>query len=315
MINAPEKKGYKFIGWVCDNKTYDEGEVVAVTEDMEFEAQWYYIISGTDANSVNVEESANGSIEVNPKRASSGTTITITVKPDSEYELGSLIVTNENGRSVALEQVSENEYTFEMPEGGAWVEASFVKSAYELPFKDVAIGDWFYEAVKYVYDNGLMNGMSADTFGPNTNLSRGMIVKVLYNLEGGKDTAGSESVFSDVSSDAWYAAAVNWAAANGIVEGYENGEFRPEQDLTRAEMAVILYRYAEYKGYDMSASGSLSAFADSSEVPAWAEAGMSWAVGIGVINGVGNNMLNPTGTAQRAEVAQLLMNYCELIVK
>lgn len=107
MINAPEKKGYKFIGWVCDNKTYDEGEVVAVTEDMEFEAQWYYIISGTDANSVNVEESANGSIEVNPKRASSGTTITITVKPDSEYELGSLIVTNENGRSVALEQVSE----------------------------------------------------------------------------------------------------------------------------------------------------------------------------------------------------------------
>src|SRR5699024_6965224 len=145
-----------------------------------------------------------------------------------------------------------------MPASKVTVKAAFAEEEIvsTLPFTDVETGDWFYEAVQYVYENGMMNGVGHNLFAPSSNLTRGMIAQVLYNLEG-TPTAGS-SAFTDVAADQWYADAVNWAAANDIVGGYGNGKFGPEDDITREQMAQILYNYATFKGYDVSVQGDLS---------------------------------------------------------
>ena len=262
---------------------------------------------------ITVEESENGVVTASPKSASAGTKVTLTVTPDEGYELDTITVKDAWGKDVAVTS-AEGTYSFQMPGSAVTVSATFKAEEPEdvetLPFKDVKEGDWFYEAVKYVYDNGMMNGTNdGSTFSPDMNLSRSMIVQVLYNLEG-KPSAGAEGVFSDVAAGQWYTDAVNWAAANEIVKGYDNGKFGPEDDITREQMAVILYRYAQYKGYDVTAQGDLGTFNDGAETSDWAVEAMKWAVGSSLLQGYAGN-LNPTGTATRAEVAQILMNFCE----
>lgn len=181
----------------------------------------------------------------------------------------------------------------------------------DLPFNDVADSDWFYGAVEYVYDNNIMNGVADDQFAPQTSLTRAMMAAVLANLENA--SASSDAQFSDVDSDAWYADAVNWAAENGIVNGYEDGTYRPNDNLTREQMAAMLYNYAAYKGYDLSATDDLSAFADADAVSSWAQEVVAWAVGADLLHGVSADTLNPVGTASRAEVAAILANFCNTI--
>ncbi|MEE0434554.1 MAG: 5'-nucleotidase C-terminal domain-containing protein [Peptococcaceae bacterium] len=183
----------------------------------------------------------------------------------------------------------------------------------DLPFNDVAESDWFYGAVKYAYDNNLMNGVTADQFAPQTNLTRAMMAAVLANLENG--TASGDAHFSDVADDAWYADAVNWAAENGIVNGYEDGTYRPNDNLTREQMAAMLHNYAAYKGYDLSATDDLSTFADADQVSSWAHNVVCWAVGADLLHGTGDGILNPGGTATRAEVAAILANFCNTFVE
>lgn len=179
-------------------------------------------------------------------------------------------------------------------------------------FTDVSMGDWYYEAVKFCFDYDLMNGVGNGKFSPDTTLTRAMLAQVLYNLD---EARGSYAgVFTDVTGSAWYANAVNWAAASGIVEGKGNNKFDPDAPVTRQEMAAIFYRYASYKGYDVSAAASLDRFTDASKVASWAKDAMSWAVGGYVINGKGAGRLDPTGTATRAEVAQILMNFCNNVL-
>lgn len=178
-----------------------------------------------------------------------------------------------------------------------------------LPFHDVQSGDWFYEAVQYAYDNGFMNGVSDTQFAPQTNLTRAMMAAVLYNLEDG--SAATSGTFNDVESGQWYADAVNWAAEHGIVNGYEDGTYRPNDNLTREQMAAILHNYAHYKGYALNATADLTQFTDADQVSVWAENVVKWAVGADLLHGVGDNRLSPTGTATRAEVAAILMNFCE----
>lgn len=175
-------------------------------------------------------------------------------------------------------------------------------------FTDVSMGDWYYEAVKFCFDFDLMNGVGGGKFSPDTTLTRAMLAQVLYNLDEARGSYGG--VFTDVSNDAWYANAVNWAAASSIVEGKGNNKFDPNAPVTRQEMAAILYRYASYKGYDVSKTNDLSSFNDASQVASWAKDAMGWAVGSYVINGKGAGRLDPTGTATRAQVAQILMNFC-----
>ena len=179
------------------------------------------------------------------------------------------------------------------------------------PFTDVAEDAWYKEAVDYVYANGLMSGTSATTFAPSTQLSRAMMVQILYNLEE-QPVVTESAAFTDVAADAWYADAVNWAAGEGIVSGYGNGKFGPDDLITREQMANMLYYYAQYKGYDVSAGGELSSFTDGASTSGWAAEAVQWAVGSGLLSGKGGGVLDPQGTATRAEVASILMRFCEL---
>lgn len=179
----------------------------------------------------------------------------------------------------------------------------------ETSFADVPASAWYYNAVEYVYENGLMSGVSGGRFAPDDTLTRAMLVQTLYAMEG--RPAAASAGFADVASGDWYASAVNWAAANGVVSGVSETGFGPNNALTREQLALILYRFAQYKGYDVTGTSDLTAYADGSSVSNWAAEAMSWAVNAGLISGVGGNQIAPTGTATRAQVAQILMNFCE----
>ena len=177
-----------------------------------------------------------------------------------------------------------------------------------LPFVDVAEGQWFYEAVKYVYGAGLMDGVSATAFEPNSPITRGMIVTILWRLEG-KPAAAGGGYFADVSAGSYYAEAIAWAAECGIVDGYGDGIFAPNRNISREELAAILYRCAAYTGVDVSRKADLSAYADAAEVSAWAADAMAWANAAGLITGQGEATLAPAATATRAEAAAILARY------
>ena len=270
--------------------------------------------SGSTRYTVSVEDTDNGSVKVSPTRASKGSTVTVTVKPDEGYELDELTVTDKNGDQIKLTDKGDGKYTFQMPASKVTVEAVFTAVEPEpegLPFTDVTSGDWFYDAVAYVYDKGMMEGTTDTTFAPAMNLTRSMIAQVLYNLEERPEAPGAAG-FPDVAAGAWYADAVNWAAARGIVKGYDTGAFGPEDSVTREQLAAILYRYAQVKGYDTTQGGmAVREFSDSASISDWAQEAMAWAVNAQVLSGKGNGVLDPQGTATRAEVAQMLMNFGE----
>ena len=315
-LPTPSRSGYTFEGW------YDGSSRVSspykVTKDVILTAEWDYngssSSSGSTRYTVSVEDTDNGSVKVSPTRASKGSTVTVTVKPDEGYELDELTVTDKNGDSVKLTDKGDGKYTFQMPASKVTVEAVFTAVEPEpegLPFTDVTSGDWFYDAVAYVYDKGMMEGTTDTTFAPAMNLTRSMIAQVLYNLEERPEAPGAAG-FPDVAADAWYADAVNWAAAQGIVKGYDTGAFGPEDSVTREQLAAILYRYAQAKGYDTTQGGmAVREFSDSASISDWAQEAMAWAVNAQVLSGKGNGVLDPQGTATRAEVAQMLMNFGE----
>ena len=179
--------------------------------------------------------------------------------------------------------------------------------SHELPFDDVNVGDWFQAAVEYVYRNGIMTGTSTTTFEPGTTLSRAMVAQILYNLEG-QPTVTEATTFTD-SGTHWAAKAIAWAQETGVVSGYEDNTFRPNKAVTREELAQMLYNYAKYKGYNLTASGDLTAFPDGEEVSSWAETAMAWANGNKLINGHDNGTLEPGGDSTRAQAASILMNF------
>lgn len=183
-----------------------------------------------------------------------------------------------------------------------------------LPFSDVDASDWYYDAVAYVYENDLMQGVSATRFAPQGSLTRAMFVTILGRLDGVTEAAYPGSSFSDVPTGQWYSAYVQWAAETEIVTGYGNGQFGPTDPVTREQMAVILYRYAQLKGYDTTVSGSLSAFSDAAKVSAYALDAMKWAVGSNLISGTENGALSPQGIATRIQTATILMRFCEGVV-
>ena len=184
----------------------------------------------------------------------------------------------------------------------------------KLPFSDVRIADWFYNDVKYVYEKGMMAGTAADVFAPNATTTRAMIVTILYRLEGSPAVTGT-SAFVDVPAGQWYTDAVNWAAANQIVKGTSATTFAPNDSITREQMAAILYRYAQYKGYDVTKKVDLSGYSDNSQVSAYAKDALAWANAAKLINGVTNTTLAPQGNATRAQVSAILHRFCDGVVK
>ena len=274
---------------------------------------------GSSGYSVSVDKNIdNGKVTVSPSSASSGRTVTITVKPDEGYELDYLTVTDKSGDEIELTDKGDGRYTFTMPRSKVTIEASFVEIDHRdtcpaADFRDVDEDAWYHEAVDYALDNGLMSGVSSREFAPGATLTRAMVAQMLYSLEG-KPAAGSAD-FTDVAEGAWYADAIAWAAGEGIVSGYGD-TFGPNDAITREQLAAILYRYAQNEGYKTSQSGEgTEGYLDASSISAYAVKAMDWAVNAGLLSGKGNGILAPTAGATRAEVAQIFMNFCEEIAK
>lgn len=185
-----------------------------------------------------------------------------------------------------------------------------------LPFKDVSADDWFYDPVTYAYEQGVMTGTSADAFSPNTVMTRGMIVSVLYRLEGSPTLADDNLgyPYEDVRGDDWYAMPIYWARENGIVSGYSDTQFGPNDPITREQMAAILYNYSVYKGQDVSACADLSKYSDANQVSSWAETVLSWSNARGLINGMTATTIDPQGQATRAQVAAIFQRYLDEVV-
>ena len=255
----------------------------------------------------------NGAIDVD-RYATEGDDVTITVSPDEAYLLDELTVTA-GGKEVEVKDNGDGTYTFKMPSADAKIVVTFAEDPdWEpepeepaMPFTDVNEGDWFYDVVLYAYDNGLMTGVSATEFAPNQTTTRGMIVSMLARLEG--VTSAEDAGFADVAENDWYATAVNWAASVGVVNGYEDNTFRPNAPITREQMAAILYNYADYKGYDVSARANLSDYADAADVSSWAEDVLSWANAEGLIKGMTTTTIAPQGETTRAQTAAMFERF------
>lgn len=268
--------------------------------------------SGKTTYKVTTSAVNNGGVNASPSNAEKGATITITLSPDKGYKLDKLTVTDGSGKTVSTVKKSDTVYTFTMPASAVKVGVSYVKAT-ETPsktkFNDVSANDWFASAVDYVTGKGMMNGTAANTFSPKANTTRGMVVTVLYRLENQPSTSAAS--FTDVASGAYYANAVAWANANGIVSGYGSGKFGPNDKVTREQLAAILYRYAQYKKYDVSGAKSLDGYTDAQSVSSYAVPALQWANAAGIVTGKSGSKLDPKGNATRAEVAAMLMRFCE----
>lgn len=267
--------------------------------------------SGTTTTyAVNVNAATNGAVAADKKTASKGTTVTVTASPSKGYVVDAVKVVDKDGKDVAVTG-KDGKYVFTMPASAVTVTGSFkaeTPAPVALPFTDVKSGNWFYDAVKYAYAQGLMTGTSATTFAPNGTMNRAMIVTVLYRLEKSPAVTGA-SKFTDVPAGQWYSDAVAWAAANKIVNGYDETTFGPMNAVTREQMAAILFRYEQVKGLEnVTLEENLNRFPDQNKISAYAIPALQWAVGQKIINGNADGTLDPTGTATRAQVAQIFTN-------
>lgn len=257
-------------------------------------------------------------VKADKTKAAAGDTVTLTAAGE-----GTLTVTDANGKTVALTDLGSGKYTFKMPSAKVSVGFKITtdqpcdggKDCPSAPFTDVDTAKWYHLSVDYVLTHKMMNGVSSRAFAPNANLTRGMLVQILYNLEG--KPKGTAANFSDVQADAWYAEAVGWAASNKVVTGYADGTFRPNAAVTREQAAAILYRYAQSKGIDVSVgeNTNILSYVDVQQASEYAIPALQWAVGAGVLNGKNGGRLAPTGTATRAEIAAIMQRWCENIIK
>lgn len=262
---------------------------------------------------------SHGAITVSADQAREDTVVTITVTPDSGYLLENLRVVTQDGTAVDVTETASGQYTFVMPAAPVAVEADFAPKSVPPtthPFVDVPDGTWYADAVAYVYGKGIMIGVGEGRFDPNGVLTRAMVVTILWR-QAGEPAATKPCTFTDLTQE-WYKAAVAWAAETGVVTGRDAATFDPAGAITRQEMATMLYRYAQYRDYDVSQTADLSGFPDNSTVYEYAQTAMAWANANGLIQGNpvdGINYLDPLGNATRAQAATILMRFCENIAK
>ena len=288
-------------------------------------------ISVKENYAVTVKEAANAVVSASAAQAQAGTKITITVKTNEGYAVESVAVRQQG--AAGLLTVTDNgngTYTFTMPAGAVTVTVTTkVKTVtpvnpddpsapghsdfcHAVRYNDVDLSAWYHSPVCYVLANGLMTGYNANTFGPHDPLSRAMVAQIFYNMEG-QPEGDYEDKFPDVEDGKWYHDAITWAYEHGVVSGYGDGLYRPEQDVSREELVQIFCNYAKAKGWADAEHADLSSFADDHHVADWHEVAMQWGVGAGLLGGKGGNVLDPKGDAARAEAAQMLMNFCEKI--
>lgn len=263
----------------------------------------------------------HGSVTIDSQYASKGRPVSISLEPEDGYTLNSLAITDENGQKLQVTDKGNGNYTFEMPAGNVNITASFAliktgcygkENCPSAKFSDLDTSLWYHEDTDYVLANGLMKGVSDKMFAPHENLTRAMLVTVLYRNEG--EPATNKSIpFADIEHGAYYVNAVLWAQQNGIIEGISENEFLPNDSITREQMATIMYRYARYKGYNLDAGENtkLSSYDDFGNVSAYAITPMQYAVGSGIIKGSDDRKLNPKEPAERVEIAAILHRFIE----
>ena len=249
-------------------------------------------------NSVKLEETAGGKLTSSVSRATKGTTVTITVKPDAGYQLEELEVLDKNGEALPLKELANGKFSFQMPDSKVTVQASFVQESTYAGYPDVLPQDWFYSSVRYVTERGLMNG-TPNGFEPNMDSSRATIWTILARFSG---------VDTTVVSGEWYAVARQWAMENGVSDGTN-----PNGVITREQLATMLYRFAKNKGLVQEpVTADLSVFVDADQISDYALDAMRWAVSVGLLNGMDGSRLAPQGSAARAQVAAMLMRFDQL---
>ena len=327
-LPTPTRSGYVFEGWFTQETDGEEVTTDTVfIADTTIYAQWSNAPASTGSSSsysITVEDTVNGEVESSRSRASKGTTITLTVVPDDGYELASLTITKSNSEEVKFTDKGNGKFSFTMPGSKVTVEAVFkvivpnysdCDRGLNCPlwdFTDLNVNAWYHDGVHFCIDEGLMEGYGGGLFGPNDTLSRAQLCQIVYNMEGQPAVTGG-SVFDDVADGAWYADAVTWAAENGIVGGYGNGKYGPDDPITREQLAAILWRYAKYKGYDVSVGEdtNILSYTDVADLSEYAIPAMQWACGACVIEGVTDSTLVPQGDATRAQAAAMLQRFCE----
>ena len=257
---------------------------------------------------VKISNSGDGVAKVDKSYASAGAKVTITVTPGRNATVQRITVTDEDGQRLKLTENRDGTYSFTMPNGAANVYVRFSGSG--LPFADVPSGSWYYDDVAYVYDTGLMIGLTATAFGPNLSTTRGMIVTILWRMEN-EPAAKHGCPFADVRRGSYYEQAIAWASENGIVTGFDAATFAPDRAITREQLAAILFRFAAYRGMDaVTLRENLSSFQDQAAISAYAVSALNWAVGEGLMQGTGDK-LEPTGNATRAQVAAMLRRFIQ----
>lgn len=268
----------------------------------------YYTLTATAGQGGSISPSGKISVHRNGTK-------TFTIIPDEGYSVTDVMV---DGKSVG----AVREYTFEKVTTNHTIEASFQEhgTGYKTclrdntcpiaKFTDADAAAWYHDGVHYCIENGLMNGYGNRLFGPNDTLTRGMLAQILYN-EAGRPAVSGNSPFDDVNSSVWYADAVTWAAAKGIVEGYGNGKFGPKDAITREQIAAILWRCAQVGGEDVSVgeNTNILSYQDFAEISEWAIPALQWTTGSGLMTGKGNGILDPASQATRAETAAMFQRH------
>ena len=261
---------------------------------------------------VTIEQGKHGRLTVNRPSAPAGVTVTITASPDDGYELGDLTVVGRNGDEIDVKYEGDNQYSFRMPVGGVTIRAEFTPRGQYGSFGDVARSDYFFDAVEWAAEQGIMDGVGGGLFAPHSACTRAQLVTILYRLEG--SPAASANPFNDVARGSYYEKAVAWAAEHSIVNGYGDGLFGPNDRITREQLASILYRYAQYKKLDVSVGEdtNILSYNDATSISDYAFPSMQWACGAGLLNGANGDLL-PKNTATRAQTATILYRLASLL--
>ena len=325
------KSGYTFRGWTVG------GQFISfpytVNTNVEIVAQWSKKSSSSSRYDgyITIINPKNGEVSVSDDWANEDEKITLTITPDKGYVVDKIEIVDLEGDKIDAKKVDDEDgkYTFRMANCDVTVTVTFKEEGKttedtdkeedkddettettKLNFTDVKETDWFFKGVEYVVDKGIMSGVSENEFAPSGKLTRAMLVQMLYNMES-RPACDAENAFMDVPVGQWYTDAVIWANDAKIVSGMGEGLFAPNMEITREQMVAMLYNYAKYKGYDVTASTDLSKFADNASVSTWAQPAMQWAVAEGYISGMGDSQLAPQGTATRAEIASVIMRFME----
>ncbi|MBO4897862.1 MAG: S-layer homology domain-containing protein [Clostridia bacterium] len=327
--NAFTRKGYKFTGWNTKSDgsgtSYKNGQEITLEDDIRLYAQWKKNSSSSggggggtasaETYSVSAGETENGTAKLSSEKAKAGDTVTITVTPDEGYEVDTVTVKDANGNEIPVTRLGAKTFTYKQPASEVTVDITF-KEAGDEPytskgkFIDVNEGDWFYDAVYEAVDDGIVYGMTENTYEPQLELTRAMFAAMLHRYDG-SEASEYEFTFEDIPEDAWYVDDIRWAAEHGIIKGYDDKTFGPDDKITREQAVAMMQRYTAYKGIDTAVEdGSvLEAYSDKDTISSYAVEPITWALSAGVIKGRSEDTLAPLDNITRAEIAQVFVNY------